>query len=78
MAKRLCALTLLSPAAQIQDTARSLTKVINLNTNDGVYAYYTSEASSLPGEFELESRTKDDEAFDVSAVQLKKLQYFIA
>lgn len=62
---------LLSPAAAIQDTAQSLVKVINLNTNEGVYAYYTATITDLPGAVELESRTKDAVPFTVTAYQLR-------
>lgn len=59
--------TLLSPAAAIEETAKSLVKVINNNSNEGVYAYYTPTSSDLPGTIQLRSRTQANVPFNITA-----------
>lgn len=59
---------LISPARAVDATAKSLTKVINKNLGDSVYAYYLSGALDIPGKFLLEARSlQDDEPFYVVA-----------
>jgi hypothetical protein len=56
-----------SAAQNIDDTARSLVKVINQYTsNTAIYAYYVSGYQDLPGQIMLEKRTLDDTSFTVS------------
>ncbi len=45
-----------SPAQAIDETAKSLVNVINRSSTETIYAYYLSEASTVPGEMTLESR----------------------
>src|ERR1035437_959214 len=45
-----------SPAQAIDETARSLVRVINRNPLETIYAFYLSQASTVPGEMTLESR----------------------
>lgn len=56
-----------SPAAQIEDTAKSLTNVINQNSNDVVYAYYTADINDLPGSILLEAKLIDNNTFSLTA-----------
>lgn len=56
-----------SAAQNIDDTARSLVKVINQYTsNTTIYAYYESGYEDLPGQIMLEKRTLDDTSFAVT------------
>jgi hypothetical protein len=48
-----------SPATAVDETARSLVRIINRNTQDASYAYYTSTVLGVPGEMVLESRVLD-------------------
>lgn len=59
--------TLLSPAAAIEETAKSLVKVINNNPNEGVYAYYTPTSSDLPGTIQFKSKTQANIPFNVTS-----------
>lgn len=45
-----------SPAIAITETANSLTRVINQNSSEVVYSYYTSGAQEVPGKMSLEAR----------------------
>lgn len=45
-----------SPAASIEDTAKSLVRVINFTPSSPVYAYYLATTNSLPGQFFLEEK----------------------
>jgi hypothetical protein len=57
-----------SPSQNIDDTARSLVKVINQYTsNTSVYAYYVSGYEELPGQILLEKRTITGSQFTVTA-----------
>jgi hypothetical protein len=56
-----------SPAIAVDQTARSLVHVININSNESVYAFYLSGTSSVPGQIELESRTLNNIPFYVLA-----------
>jgi hypothetical protein len=51
----------------IDQTARSLVRIINEQTNSPVNAYYISSSQSLPGQINLESKTLSDVAFYVQA-----------
>ena len=57
----------LSPAVNIDLTARSLIRVINRSTTSPVYAYYTSGTNSSPGQIDLESKLLADTAFYIIA-----------
>jgi len=52
-----------TPAQQIDETARSLVKVINQNVAEDTYAFYLSGPDDLPGLMSLESRNIDDPIF---------------
>ena len=57
-----------SAAQNIEDTAKSLVKVINqYSSNTSVYAYYVSEYAELPGQILIEKRVIDDVNFSVGA-----------
>ncbi len=45
-----------SPAQAVDETARSLVQVINRNPGEVLYAFYLSQASTVPGQMTLESR----------------------
>ena len=49
--------SVVSPAIAVDETARSLVRIINKNANDIVYAYYVSGTNSVPGQIQIESRT---------------------
>lgn len=56
-----------SASQNIEDTAKSLVKVINQYTsNTSIYAYYESGYQDLPGIIRLERRTIDASSFTVS------------
>lgn len=56
-----------SASQNIEDTAKSLVRVINqYASNTTMYAYYESEYQSLPGIIRLEKRTIDGSQFTVS------------
>lgn len=57
----------LSPAIAIDETARSLIRVINKNTNSVVNAYYLSGPDDLPGIIRLEAKTLVDDQFFIGA-----------
>lgn len=46
----------ISPAQAVDETARSLVQVINRNPGESLYAFYLSQASTVPGQMTLESR----------------------
>lgn len=46
-----------SPARAVDETARSLVRVINKNPGDIVYAYYVSSVFDVPGKMVLEARS---------------------
>jgi hypothetical protein len=50
-------------AQQVDETARSLVRVINRNSSDKVYAYYISGVDDVPGEILLESKELNQAAF---------------
>jgi hypothetical protein len=55
--------TLDTPAQQVDETARSLVHVINLDPNGIVYAYYLSGPTDVPGLILFESKSLADNAF---------------
>lgn len=55
----------ISPGLSIDDTTRSLVKVINDNPFEYVNAYYIFNPASLPGQFQLESKILDTTPFSV-------------
>ncbi len=54
-----------SPAIAVDETARSLVRVINKNTSDPTYAYYLSTADTVPGRIFLEARSLSTNPFYV-------------
>lgn len=54
-----------SPASAIEDTAKSLVKVINFTTSSPVYAYYLATSNSLPGQFYLEEKNFSATSFSI-------------
>lgn len=56
-----------SPAASIEDTAKSLVRIINKTTNSPVYAYYVVTTNSLPGQFFLEEKNYSTINFKLTA-----------
>lgn len=48
-----------SPATAVDETARSLVRVINRNKLDIAYAYYLSSVQGVPGEMNIEARILD-------------------
>lgn len=57
----------ISVAASIDETARSLVKVINANQDSPVNAYYLSGAEDVPGIMLFESRNLEDKPFYVTS-----------
>lgn len=51
-----------SPAAAVDETARSFIRVINKNEGESVYGFYLSGAFDVPGKFLLEARNLDAES----------------
>jgi hypothetical protein len=49
--------TVVSPARAVDETAKSLVRIINKNVNENVYAYYVSSAYDVPGKIYLQART---------------------
>jgi hypothetical protein len=56
-----------SPAQAVDETARSLVRVINKNTNENVYAYYLSGPTDIPGKFAIEARVLNTQPFYIVA-----------
>lgn len=56
-----------SAAQAIDETARSLVRVINKQSTSTVYAYYISSENTPPGRINLESKVLDDVPFYVQA-----------
>lgn len=52
-----------SSAQSVDETTRSLVRIINKNRTEGVYAYYLSGASDVPGKFYIEARALNTPAF---------------
>lgn len=59
--------TFISSAQNIDDTARSLVKVITKNASEVVNAYYIFKPNDLPGQMLLESKTLDTTGFTIVA-----------
>ena len=59
--------TAITAAQAIDQTARSLVRIINEQANSPVNAYYISSSSSLPGQINLESKVLTDEPFYIQA-----------
>lgn len=66
-AKKVLISTLSTPAQQVDESARSLVRVINRNSSDIVYAYYLSGPTDVPGLILLEARTLGEDKFYISA-----------
>lgn len=66
-AKQVLLSNAISPAQAVEATAKSLIEVINKNANETVIGIYTSSATSVPGQFELESRDLNDPQFYIVA-----------
>lgn len=56
-----------SVAIAVDETARSLVKVINQNPNESVYAFYISGPQDVPGQIFLEARSLNDPKFYILA-----------
>lgn len=56
-----------TPSLQIDESARSLVKVINADTQGSVYAYYVSGPNDLPGQILLEVRDIGTASFNITA-----------
>lgn len=56
-----------SPAQAVDQTARSLVNIINLNPNESVYAFYLTGVNGVPGQIQLESRTLNNMPFYILA-----------
>ncbi len=57
----------ISPAIAVDETARSLVNVINLNATGSVYAYYLSTSNSVPGQMNIEARSLSTPVFYIVA-----------
>jgi hypothetical protein len=55
----------ISPAIAVQETAQSLTRVVNKNASENVYVYYTSGAQEVPGKMVFEGRGLDIGEFSI-------------
>lgn len=58
--------SLASVSQAIDETARSLIKVINSDNDSPTYAYYTSTNETLPGLIEIRNKTLEDKDFYLS------------
>lgn len=56
-----------TPAEEVDETARSLVRVINKNSSEVINAFYVSGPDDLPGLIEFEARTLGDPNFYVMA-----------
>lgn len=54
--KRVLLSSVVSPSIAVDETARSLVRIINKNITDIVYAYYVSGNNTVPGQMQIESR----------------------
>ncbi len=52
-----------SPAISVDETSRSLVRIINRTMNESIYAFYLSTSISVPGQLFLESRTLNNTPF---------------
>jgi len=65
-AKKVLISTLPTPAQQVDESARSLVRVINRNSSEVVYAYYLSGPNDVPGMILLESRSLSEPVYYIS------------
>ncbi len=65
-AKKVLISTLPTPAQQVDESARSLVRVINRNASEVVYAYYLSGPNDVPGMILLESRSLSEPIYYIS------------
>jgi hypothetical protein len=56
-----------SPATAVDETARSLVRIINQNADSSVNAYYLSSSLTVPGQISLQERTLSSNPFYVIA-----------
>ncbi len=66
-AKRIVLSDLDTPSQQVDETARSMVRIINKNSSEIVNVFYLSGPEDLPGEILLESKTLSDTAFYLQA-----------
>lgn len=59
--------TNISPSIAVDETARSLIRVVNQNVTDGTYLYYLSSTSGVPGQFFAEARNINNPVFYIMA-----------
>jgi hypothetical protein len=52
-----------SPAISVDETSRSMVRVLNANPNEQIYIFYTSTIGQVPGKMVLEDRTLADIPF---------------
>lgn len=57
----------ISPAQAVDETARSLVNIINTDPSSPVYAFYLSNAGSVPGQIELEAKDLNINPFYILA-----------
>lgn len=57
----------ISPARAVEQTATSLTRVINKNNDEAIYAYYLSGAQEVPGKMLFEARGLNTGTFYIIA-----------
>jgi len=56
-----------TPAQQVDETARSLVRIVNKNADETIYGYYISGTEDLPGLMSFESRNLGDAIFYIVA-----------
>lgn len=56
-----------TPAQEVDETARSIVRVINKNALEKIYAYYISGPDDVPGLILLQARTLSDSKFYIKA-----------
>ena len=56
-----------SPSIAVDQTARSLVRVINKDTNSSIYAYYLSASTDVPGKILFEARSLGSPQFFISS-----------
>jgi hypothetical protein len=64
--KQILLSTSISPAIAVDETAKSMIRVLNQNAGEIVYAYYFSTASTAPGNMFFEGRTLTKRPFYIS------------
>lgn len=58
---------LVSPAQAVDETSRSLVRIINQDPNSPVYAFYLSANDGIPGQIEFEARNLNTDPFYILA-----------